>query len=238
VIFLALYHFTPSFKLILVITLHHPLVRRHELLNHKIIAFLTRGRQLIAYYHVSYSVFILERRKQHAPDDRLVSSFYSTGGLDFVNPYFVTFSLPPIFTLSKTSTISAMASTLCYLSQAGHFFSRMPSNISTSKPWKLMRLISSSPRCRMMDMSIFTDEQLTVKEAVGKICAGFPNEYWRDHDQTETYPKELHAALAKDGWLGIALPEHLGGAGLGKHYLNKIWTRRITPGLQEYLRLP
>jgi acyl-CoA dehydrogenase len=25
----------------------------------------------------------------------------------------------------------------------------------------------------------------------------------------------LHAALAKDGWIGIALPEELGGAGLG-----------------------
>ncbi|KAI7064755.1 acyl-CoA dehydrogenase, partial [Hortaea werneckii] len=34
-------------------------------------------------------------------------------------------------------------------------------------------------------------------------------------DQTETYPHELHAALAKDGWLGIALPENLGGSGLG-----------------------
>lgn len=36
-----------------------------------------------------------------------------------------------------------------------------------------------------------------------------------DHDQQEIYPHELHAALAKDGWIGIALPEDLGGAGLG-----------------------
>lgn len=36
-----------------------------------------------------------------------------------------------------------------------------------------------------------------------------------ERDQTETYPHELHAALAKDGWIGIALPEDLGGAGLG-----------------------
>lgn len=36
-----------------------------------------------------------------------------------------------------------------------------------------------------------------------------------EHDQTETYPHELHAALAKDGWIGIALPEELGGSGLG-----------------------
>lgn len=31
----------------------------------------------------------------------------------------------------------------------------------------------------------------------------------------EEYPKKFHAALAQDGWLGIALPEALGGAGLG-----------------------
>jgi len=40
-------------------------------------------------------------------------------------------------------------------------------------------------------------------------------EYWAEHDQSGVYPHELHAALAKDGWIGIALPEELGGAGLG-----------------------
>lgn len=66
-----------------------------------------------------------------------------------------------------------------------------------------------------MDMSGFTEEQLTVRDAIQRICAQFPNEYWQQHDQTETDPKELHAALAADGWLGIALPEAFGGAGLG-----------------------
>jgi acyl-CoA dehydrogenase len=36
-----------------------------------------------------------------------------------------------------------------------------------------------------------------------------------EHDQSGEYPHELHSALAKDGWIGIALPEELGGAGLG-----------------------
>ncbi|KAK3210047.1 hypothetical protein GRF29_44g1423195 [Pseudopithomyces chartarum] len=40
-------------------------------------------------------------------------------------------------------------------------------------------------------------------------------EYWMDHDNTGEYPHGLHRDLAKDGWLGIALPEELGGAGLG-----------------------
>lgn len=64
-------------------------------------------------------------------------------------------------------------------------------------------------------MSGFTDEQLTVRDAIFKICEQFPDEYWMEHDQSETYPHELHAALAKDGWIGIALPEDLGGSGLG-----------------------
>ena len=56
---------------------------------------------------------------------------------------------------------------------------------------------------------------MTVRDAILKICSDFDDDYWMEHDQTETYPHELHAALAKDGWIGIALPEDLGGAGLG-----------------------
>ncbi|KAH7383247.1 acyl-CoA dehydrogenase/oxidase [Pyrenochaeta sp. MPI-SDFR-AT-0127] len=66
-----------------------------------------------------------------------------------------------------------------------------------------------------MEMSGFTQEQLDVREAVGKICANYPDEYWAEHDNTGEYPHELHRDLAKGGWIGIALPEDLGGAGLG-----------------------
>ena len=66
-----------------------------------------------------------------------------------------------------------------------------------------------------MEMTGFTEEQLTVKDAIVKICENFPNEYWQEHDRNETDPKELHTALAKEGWLGIALPEEFGGSGLG-----------------------
>lgn len=40
-------------------------------------------------------------------------------------------------------------------------------------------------------------------------------DYWAQHDESGEYPHELHAALSKDGWIGIALPEELGGSGLG-----------------------
>ncbi|KAL4888912.1 acyl-CoA dehydrogenase NM domain-like protein [Aspergillus ambiguus] len=66
-----------------------------------------------------------------------------------------------------------------------------------------------------MELTGFTEEQLTVRDAISAICSRFPNTYWQEHDQKEQDPKEFHAALAKDGWLGIALPEELGGAGLG-----------------------
>lgn len=64
-------------------------------------------------------------------------------------------------------------------------------------------------------MTGFTTEQLDVREAVTKICSKYPDEYWAEHDETGEYPHELHSDLAKDGWIGIALPEELGGAGLG-----------------------
>jgi acyl-CoA dehydrogenase len=66
-----------------------------------------------------------------------------------------------------------------------------------------------------METTGFTENQLTVREAVNQICARFPPTYWQEHDQTETDPTEFHAALAEAGWLGIALPETLGGSGLG-----------------------
>lgn len=40
-------------------------------------------------------------------------------------------------------------------------------------------------------------------------------EYWEKKDRTGEYPHDFHAALAKGGWIGIALPEELGGGGLG-----------------------
>ncbi|KAJ5852211.1 uncharacterized protein N7529_011596 [Penicillium soppii] len=82
---------------------------------------------------------------------------------------------------------------------------------------------STSGRRDIMGMTGFTEEQLTVREAISHICSKFPNTYWQERDQQEKDPKEFHAALAKDGWLGIALPESLGGAGLGMF----MWTETI-----------
>ncbi|MFZ1909821.1 MAG: acyl-CoA dehydrogenase family protein [Burkholderiales bacterium] len=58
-------------------------------------------------------------------------------------------------------------------------------------------------------------EQDAIREAIDKICARFPDEYWLKKDKEGGFPSELHQALAKDGWLGIAMPEEYGGSGLG-----------------------
>ena len=60
-----------------------------------------------------------------------------------------------------------------------------------------------------------TSDQEAVCAAVDKICARFPEDYWRERDREGGFPHELHRALAEDGWLGIAMPEAHGGAGLG-----------------------
>ncbi len=54
-----------------------------------------------------------------------------------------------------------------------------------------------------------------MRAAIEKICARFPAEYWLERDRDGRFPHELHAALATDGWLGIAIPEEFGGSGLG-----------------------
>ena len=65
-----------------------------------------------------------------------------------------------------------------------------------------------------MDFS-FSAEQLAIRAAIEKICAGFDAEYWLQRDTDGRFPAAFHQALARDGWLGIAMPEQYGGAGLG-----------------------
>jgi acyl-CoA dehydrogenase len=61
----------------------------------------------------------------------------------------------------------------------------------------------------------FTPEQDQIRDAIAKICARFPDEYWLKKDKEGGFPDELHQALARDGWLGVAMPEAYGGSGLG-----------------------
>jgi acyl-CoA dehydrogenase len=65
-----------------------------------------------------------------------------------------------------------------------------------------------------MDFSL-TQEQQQIRDSIRKLCAPFDDAYWLEKDRSGDFPHELHAALAEAGWLGIAMPEEHGGAGLG-----------------------
>lgn len=61
----------------------------------------------------------------------------------------------------------------------------------------------------------YTDEQQLIREQVRKLADGFDLDYWLERDKTKTYPHDFYQAFADAGWLGIAIPEEYGGAGLG-----------------------
>lgn len=61
----------------------------------------------------------------------------------------------------------------------------------------------------------FTPEQEQIQDAVRKVCAPFDADYWLKKDREGGFPDDFHAALAQAGWLGIAMPQAYGGAGLG-----------------------
>ncbi|MGX1744571.1 acyl-CoA dehydrogenase family protein [Bosea sp. NPDC055353] len=53
-----------------------------------------------------------------------------------------------------------------------------------------------------------------IRDAVAKLCAGFPGEYWRKLDREMAYPTEFVTALTESGFLSALIPEEYGGAGL------------------------
>ncbi|KAJ5263932.1 hypothetical protein N7478_011537 [Penicillium angulare] len=60
-----------------------------------------------------------------------------------------------------------------------------------------------------------TESQQTVREAISKICANYPDEYWLKKEERKEFPVDLHRALAEHGWLGICMPSEYGGSDLG-----------------------
>ncbi len=53
-----------------------------------------------------------------------------------------------------------------------------------------------------------------LRGLVDRICADFPNEYWRRLDRAHAYPEGFVDALTKTGCLGALVPEEYGGQGL------------------------
>jgi len=61
----------------------------------------------------------------------------------------------------------------------------------------------------------FSKEQESIRENVKKACDVFDDNYWSACDTDKRFPFEFHKAMADGGWLGITMPEALGGANLG-----------------------
>ena len=59
-----------------------------------------------------------------------------------------------------------------------------------------------------------TEAYTDIREAVAKLCAKFPGEYWRKLDRDMAYPAEFVQALTEAGYLSVLIPEEYGGAGL------------------------
>jgi acyl-CoA dehydrogenase len=60
-----------------------------------------------------------------------------------------------------------------------------------------------------------TDDQTAIRTAVGDVCKDFPDDYWLEKDLHGGFPMDFYRAMASAGWLGIAMPQAYGGAGLG-----------------------
>ncbi len=65
-----------------------------------------------------------------------------------------------------------------------------------------------------MDLAL-SDNLREIREAVLKHCSQFSDDYWLEHDESGEFPHEFQQSMAEAGWLGIAMPESVGGAGLG-----------------------
>ncbi len=60
-----------------------------------------------------------------------------------------------------------------------------------------------------------SEDQLSIRDAITRLCANFDADYWLNCDNEGHYPEEFVAEIVAGGWLGIAMPEAVGGSGLG-----------------------
>ncbi|MFR9802072.1 acyl-CoA dehydrogenase family protein [Pseudonocardia sp. RS010] len=54
-----------------------------------------------------------------------------------------------------------------------------------------------------------------LRKGVREVIARYDDAYWSACDAEHRFPTEFYQTLADGGWLGVAIPEEYGGAGLG-----------------------
>ncbi len=74
--------------------------------------------------------------------------------------------------------------------------------------------MATRPGVTAIDFAL-SEFQLSLRDAVDKICARFPDDYWLERDRDGKFPEDFRSALASDGWLGVCIPQAYGGSGLG-----------------------
>src|SRR5215813_4713511 len=57
--------------------------------------------------------------------------------------------------------------------------------------------------------------EVSIRDAITKLCAPFDDAYWLRRDRTGGFPEDFFQAFAAAGWLGICIPQAYGGAELG-----------------------
>ncbi|MGI9421852.1 MAG: acyl-CoA dehydrogenase family protein, partial [Hyphomicrobiaceae bacterium] len=73
---------------------------------------------------------------------------------------------------------------------------------------------AASPSTDVLPFEL-TEQQREIRAAIQRIMADFDDDYWLETDRTGNYPHEFRKAIAAGGWLGICMPEEVGGAALG-----------------------
>ncbi len=58
------------------------------------------------------------------------------------------------------------------------------------------------------------EDYAEIREAITRLCADFPAQYWRECDNNRAYPAQFVTALTEAGWLAALIPEAYGGSGL------------------------
>ncbi len=60
----------------------------------------------------------------------------------------------------------------------------------------------------------FERDHSDIRDAVARLCEGFPGTYWQRCDRAQAYPTAFVDALTEAGYLGALIPEAYGGSGL------------------------
>ncbi len=65
-----------------------------------------------------------------------------------------------------------------------------------------------------MDFTINSEQQAII-DSIRALMGDFGDDFWLERDDSGVFPEEFYQAMARGGWLGIAMPEAYGGSGLG-----------------------